>query len=302
MRYGFVGLGQMGAPMAANLAAAQDVKVLDLSEDAIKAAVRAGASAVSSLKDFADIGVLFLCLPNGGIVEKSLFDKTNGIAKFLSPNTIVVDTSTIEYSLTLSIGDRLDALGLRFLDAPVSGMWKRAQDGTLTMMIGGETDIVEDLRPALSTMADRILHTGAVGSGQLTKLINQLLFDINVAALAEILPMAKKLGLDPENTAEVVNSGTGRSYASEYFIPQILEGTFDTGYPLQSAYKDLISGAEISARYQIPAPVLAAATSTYQQALLEGHGAKDKGAMVLVYERLLGVNCRKSSVEDTTND
>ncbi|MEP0687371.1 MAG: NAD(P)-dependent oxidoreductase, partial [Tateyamaria sp.] len=169
------------------------------------------------------------------------------------------DTSTIEYGLTLSIGERLEALGLTFLDAPVSGMWKRAQEGTLTMMIGGDGQIVEKLTPALSTMANRILHTGAVGSGQLTKLINQLLFDINVAALAEILPMAVKLGLDPENTAEVVNSGTGRSYASEYFIPQILEGTFDTGYPLQSAYKDLISGAEISARYQIPAPVLAAA-------------------------------------------
>lgn len=293
MRFGFVGLGQMGAPMAANLAGANDVKVFDLSEDAINAAIDAGASKAESTADFADVDVLITCLPSGGIVEQSLFDPESGIAQHLKAGTIVVDTSTIEYGLTLSIGERLETLGLTFLDAPVSGMWKRAQEGTLTMMIGGDGEIVEKLTPALSTMANRILHTGAVGSGQLTKLINQLLFDINVAALAEILPMAVKLGLDPENTAEVVNSGTGRSYASEYFIPQILEGTFDTGYPLQSAYKDLISGAEISARYQIPAPVLAAATTTYQQALLEGHGSKDKGAMVLVYERLLGVNCRK---------
>lgn len=293
MRYGFVGLGQMGAPMAANLAGANDVKVFDLSEDAMNAAMAAGASKAASTADFADVDVLITCLPSGGIVEKSLFDPANGIAQHLTADTIVVDTSTIEYGLTLSIGERLEALSLKFLDAPVSGMWKRAQEGTLTMMIGGDGAAVEKLKPALATMANRILHTGAVGSGQLTKLINQLLFDINVAALAEILPMAVKLGLDPENTAEVVNSGTGRSYASEYFIPQILEGKFDTGYPLQSAYKDLISGAEISARYQIPAPVLAAATTTYQQALLEGHGAKDKGAMVLVYERLLGVNCRK---------
>ena len=302
MRYGFVGLGQMGAPMAANLARAHDVKVFDLSEDAIKAAMKAGASEASSTKDFGDVDVLILCLPSGAIVERSLFDTENGIAECLSPNAIVVDTSTIEYSLTLNIGDRLKALGLRFLDAPVSGMKKRAEDGTLTMMIGGDGAIVEALRPGLSTMASRILHTGAVGSGQLTKLINQLLFDINVAALAEISPMAKKLGLDPENTAEVVNSGTGRSYASEYFIPQILDGTFDTGYPLQAAYKDLISGAEISARYQIPAPVLAAATTTYQQALLEGYGSKDKGAMVLVYERLLGVSCRRANLKETVND
>ena len=293
MRFGFVGLGQMGAPMAANLASSNNVMVFDLSQDAMNAAAESGANKAGSAADFSDVDVLITCLPSGKIVEKSLFDPEHGIAQHLSAETVVVDTSTIEYRLTLSIGERLSALGLRFLDAPVSGMWKRAQEGTLTMMIGGDGEIVEALRPALAKMSNRILHTGAVGSGQLTKLINQLLFDINVAALAEILPMAKKLGLDPENTAEVVNSGTGRSYASEYFIPQILEGKFDTGYPLQAAYKDLTSGAEISARYQIPAPVLAAATTTYQQALLEGHGAKDKGAMVLVYERLLGVDCRK---------
>ncbi|SHG83798.1 NAD(P)-dependent oxidoreductase [Marivita hallyeonensis] len=295
MRFGFVGLGQMGAPMAANLAASHDVKVFDLSEEAMNLANNAGASKAEDAGDFAGVDVMITCLPSGAIVERTLFDPEHGIARHLRPGTMVVDTSTIEYGLTLSIGERLAALGMTFLDAPVSGMRKRAEDGTLTMMIGGECEAVGQLTPALSTMANRILHTGTVGSGQLTKLINQLLFDINAAALAEILPMAVKLGLDPETTAEVVNSGTGRSYASEYFIPQILEGVFDTGYPLQSAYKDLVSGAEISARYQIPAPVLAAATTTYQQALLEGHGAKDKGAMVRVYERLLGVTCRKET-------
>ena len=298
MKFGFVGLGQMGAPMAANLAGANDVLVFDLSQDAMEQAAQAGATQAKTVADFSQVDVLFTCLPTGEIVERSLFDPDTGIAKHLSKNTIVVDTSTIEYAQTLRIADQLSALGLRFLDAPVSGMWKRAQDGTLTMMIGGDGALVEALRPALAAMASRVLHAGDIGSGQLTKLINQLLFDINVAALAEILPMAKKLGLDPETTAEVVNTGTGRSYASEYFLPQILEGRFDTGYPLQSAYKDLISGAEISARYQIPAPVLAAATTTYQHALLEGHGDKDKGAMVLVYERLLGVTCRK----DVRND
>ena len=298
MKFGFVGLGQMGAPMAANLAGANDVLVFDLSQDAMEQAAQAGATLAKTVADFSQVDVLFTCLPTGEIVERSLFDPDTGIAKHLSKNTIVVDTSTIEYAQTLRIADQLSALGLRFLDAPVSGMWKRAQDGTLTMMIGGDGALVEALRPALAAMASRVLHAGDIGSGQLTKLINQLLFDINVAALAEILPMAKKLGLDPETTAEVVNTGTGRSYASEYFLPQILEGRFDTGYPLQSAYKDLISGAEISARYQIPAPVLAAATTTYQHALLEGHGDKDKGAMVLVYERLLGVTCRKGARND----
>jgi 3-hydroxyisobutyrate dehydrogenase-like beta-hydroxyacid dehydrogenase len=136
---------------------------------------------------------------------------------------------------------------------------------------------------------------GDVGAGQLTKLINQLLFDINAAALAEILPLASKLNIDPSKIGDVVNSGTGRSYASEFFIPHVLSGSFNNGYPMDAAYKDLISGAEISARFRIPTPVLAAATSTYQQALLEGHGDKDKGGMILVYERLLGVSFRAPS-------
>ena len=119
-----------------------------------------------------------------------------------------------------------------------------------------------------------------------------MLFDINAAALAEILPLSVKLGLDPEQVADVVNSGTGRSYASEFFVPKILRGDFGNGYPMQSAYKDLVSGAEISAGHNIPTPVLAAATATYQQALLEGHGDKDKGGMILVYERLLNIAFR----------
>jgi 3-hydroxyisobutyrate dehydrogenase-like beta-hydroxyacid dehydrogenase len=133
---------------------------------------------------------------------------------------------------------------------------------------------------------------GPAGRGQLTKLINQLLFDINAAALAEVLPMAVKMGLDPELVGEVVNSGTGRSYASEFFIPRVLQGRFTDGYFLSKAYKDLISGAEISAGLCVPMPVLAAATATYQMAVLRGHGGKDKGAMIEVFEELLGVRYR----------
>ena len=180
-----------------------------------------------------------------------------------------------------------------FIDAPVSGMRARAQDGTLTMMCGGEGALIDKLHAPMSAMASKIVHMGATGSGQLAKLINQLLFDINAAALAEILPLGVKLGLDPEQIGAVVNSGTGRSYASEFFIPRILDENFADGYPMAAAYKDLISGAQITAHNQIPAPVLAAATSTYQQALRQGHGGKDKGGMICVFEELLGVKFRQ---------
>lgn len=295
MKYGFIGLGQMGLPMAKNLLHAGDLTVTAQNQNVIDQLAAKGASVARTPCDFADADVVFLCLPGVAEIRDVLFGADAGLVTHLKRGAIVVDTSTIEYAATLEIGERLEAAGLRFLDAPVSGMQKRAEDATLTMMVGGDLDVLAVVRPALETMASKILHMGEVGAGQLTKLVNQLLFDINAAALAEILPMAVKLGLDPVKTGEVVNSGTGRSYASEFFVPNILQGDFSNGYPMQAAYKDLISGAEIGARHAIPTPVLAAATATYQQALSEGHGSKDKGAMILVFERLLNTTFRADS-------
>lgn len=298
MKFGFVGLGQMGAPMAVNLTREQAVLVYDQNTDALAKVVRQGAEAADSCDQFAHVDVLIMCLPSAKIVNQVLFDPHAGLAQYLKPAALVVDTSTVEFAATLEISERLQDAGLRFLDAPVSGMQKRAEDGSLTMMVGGDAHDLAQIQGALSAMASKILHMGKVGAGQLTKLINQLLFDINAAALAEILPLSVKLGIDPEQVAQVVNSGTGRSYASEFFIPNILRGDFSSGYPMQAAYKDLISGAEISARHNIPTPVLAAATASYQQALCEGHGEKDKGGMILVFERLLGVAFRATVPED----
>ncbi len=283
--------------MAINLARENDVLVHSRNISSVLEVVKSGAKSAEDPGQFSGVDVLITCLPDSKIVSRVLFDNQAGLAQYLKPGALVVDTSTIEYGATLELNDRLQAKGLRFLDAPVSGMQKRAEDGSLTMMVGGDTNDLVEVQGALSTMASKILHMGDVGAGQLTKLINQLLFDINAAALAEILPLSVKLGIDPEKVAEVVNSGTGRSYASEFFIPNILQGDFSNGYPMRAAYKDLISGAEISARHNIPTPVLAAATATYQQAVLEGHGDKDKGGMILVYERLLDATFRAASTQ-----
>ena len=142
-------------------------------------------------------------------------------------------------------------------------MAQRAVDGTLTLMSGGDAKALEAVRPYLQSMASNILPMGPVGSGQLTKLVNQLLYNINCAALAEILPMASKLGPDPRLLSEVVNTGTGRSHASSYFLPHILAGRFHTAYPLQEAYKDMHHGVNVAAELDSPMPVLTAAMTTY---------------------------------------
>ena len=292
MKIGFVGLGQMGAPMALNLMQEYDVLIFDKSKDAMLRIAQHETRIISKPRQVVDIDLLILCLPTAEDIKDVLFSSQISLANYLKKGAIVVDTGTTGYTETLEICGKLNSNGQWFLDAPVSGMRSRAKTGSLTMMVGGEKQFLEKVKNPLSLLASKILHMGATGTGQLTKLINNLLFDINAAALAEILPMSIKLGIDSEQIGEIINSGTGRSYASEFFIPNILKGNFSNGYPMQEAYKDLINGAKISADRKIPAPVLAAATSTYKQALLEGHGDKDKGGMIMVYERLLKVSFR----------
>ena len=299
MKIGFSGLGRMGKHMAMNiLKSGAEVIVSDVRSDSFHEFEQKGAQTTTDFGVAAQADIVFLSLPSSQIVESVLLGE-NGVLRNPRKGQIVVDTSTITYSTTMKIAKRLEEHGITFLDAPVSGMEARAINGTLTVMCGGDAGIFEIVRPYLECIGNKILYMGGVGSGQLTKLINQLLFDINVAALAEILPMAVKMGLDPDLVGDVVNSGTGRSYASEFFIPRILKNGFLDGYPMKHAYKDLVSAAEISADLGIPLPVLGAATTTYQMALLKGFGDLDKGGMIRVFEELLGVRYRgKSSLSN----
>jgi 3-hydroxyisobutyrate dehydrogenase-like beta-hydroxyacid dehydrogenase len=265
MKIGFCGLGQMGKHMAANLArkSGAEVIVCDVRGDSFAELERVGATTTTDLSALSAAGVIFLSLPNAKVVQDVLFGQ-NALAARLRDGQIVVDTSTITYGAAIDAALRLQSQSVAFLDAPISGMEARAKDGTLTIMCGGSRDVFDKVKPYLDCIGSKVLHLGRSGAGQLTKLINQLLFDINIAAVAEILPMAMKMQLDPAQVAEVVNNGTGRSYASEFFLPRILKGHFSDGYPLEAAYKDLVSAAEIGANECIPMPILAAATATFR--------------------------------------
>lgn len=292
-RVGFVGLGQMGKWMALNVFhAGFDLTIYDLDPAAVRLLTERGATAARNPADLAaHVEVALLSLPNTAAVEKVIFGD-DGLVQGARPGLVVVDCGTTSYLPTLDFSRRLQEQGFRFADAPVSGMEARAQEATLTVMFGGEQELFEQLHPILLTLGNRVLYMGDAGSGQLTKLVNQLLFNINAAAIAEVLPMAAKLNLDPEKVLQVVTTGTGRSFAAEFFGPRILEGKFDEGYPLKHAYKDMISAAEICVYEQIPLPLLHAATTTYQMALADGYGDEGKGAMIKVFERILGVHFR----------
>lgn len=296
-KVGFIGLGTMGKWMALNvMKSGFDLTVFDIDEKAVKFLTDQGAKSGRNPGDLAaQVDWVFLSLPNTEIVEGVIFGQ-DGLVNGAKSGLIVVDLSTIKYLPTLDIARRLQERGVHFADAPVSGMEARAKETQLTVMFGGEEAIFEQVRPVFDAIGNKVIYMGEIGSGQLTKLTNQLLFNISCAAIAEVLPMAVKLGLDPEKVTQVVTTGTGRSFAAEFFLPLALEGRFDQGYPLKEAYKDMISAAEICAYRKIPLPLVHSATTTYQMALNDGYGDESKGAMVKVFERILGVKFRKKGV------
>ena len=297
MKLGFIGLGEMGKPMAMNLLkCGEPLIVCDMNDSHFSEFENKGAKTTKDPRELVDSDIVFSCLPNSEVIE-TVFHGDQGLLNLMKSDSILVDFSTIKYSTAVDLGNRCQEKGIRFLDAPISGMLSRAIDGSLVIMCGGNEETFNAMVPLLQYMGKNILYMGPAGSGQLMKLINNLLFDINAAAIAEILPMSKYMGLDPENVVQVINDGTGRSYASEFFAPKILQGDFDKGYPMEKAYKDLVSGNEISAEKGIPLPVLAAATATYQMALRAGYGKLGKGGMIRVYEKILGVEFRGAEAE-----
>ncbi len=295
---GFVGLGTMGKWMALNLIkAGYPLNFYARKKPVIEEMTAQGGRAFPSLRELAKGSPwMILCVSDTAAVEKVLCGE-EGMAEVLQPGQVVIDCGTIHPLSTRKFAENLKEKGVSFLDAPISGMEARAKAGTLTIMVGGEKEVFEKVRPALDAMGNKILYAGRSGNGQLMKLINQLMFDIHCATIAELLPMAVKMGLDPEQAFEVVKTGTGHCFAVDNFGPLILEGNFGPGYPLEDAYKDMVHASEISSAHRIPLPVTAGCMTTYQMALDQGLGRENKGAMIKVWEKVLGVEVRKKKVQ-----
>ncbi len=168
----------------------------------------------------------------------------------------------------------------------------RAKDGTLTIMFGGSDDAFADVKPYLDQIGTSIIHCGPLGCGQAMKALNNIIYNVNIAALAEVLPLTVAVGLDPEQVAEIVMSGSSRSFASEYFVPRMLEGRFDTDFTLNAAYKDIVNVERMAAETGAKLPVVDAMTGSYKAAIAAGYGDEPKSSMLKVYEEALGVAFR----------
>jgi 3-hydroxyisobutyrate dehydrogenase-like beta-hydroxyacid dehydrogenase len=294
MNIGIVGLGRMGSGIAKNLTQkAGSLCVHDPREDAMARLVEAGARACESPAYLAvQCNLVFLCLPYAPEVRDALFG-ARGIAGAGKDGLTVVDLTTLNRAAALDIAREAADAGLAYWDCPVSGMPFRAENGTLTVMFGGTDAAFERAKPYLECFGEFVVHCGPLGSGQAMKALNNIIYNVNIAALCEVLPLTVAVGLDPEQVERIVLSASARSFASEYFVPRMLEGRFDSDYAMQDAYKDIVNVRQMAAEKNARLPVVEAMVASYEAAMDAGFGAQPKSAMLKVYEEALGVRFRR---------
>lgn len=238
-RIGFIGLGMMGAPMARRLAQAGYALVLnDADPERTRALCDELRAEPLTPETAATLDVLITMLPNSAVVEEVLLSK--GLADALPRGATVIDMSSSEPVRSRTLGETLAAKGIGYLDAPVSGGVKRAVDGSLAILVGGEETLLARHRPVLEAMGRSILHIGAAGAGHAAKALNNFVSAAGLIATVEALHVAQRFGIDPAVMADVLNASTGRSNTSENKVkPFMLSGSFASGFSLKLMDKDL---------------------------------------------------------------
>lgn len=240
---GFVGIGMMGLPMSKRIAGAgYALHAYDASESALKAI--AAVSGVQAAKSLADIGrsceTVILMLPDSKVVSKVLFGETGGLAAQLKKGSVVIDMSSSNPSVTRELGPRLKAAGVDLIDAPVSGGVKRAVDGSLAIMAGGDAAVIARVKPLLLTMGKSVIETGMLGSGHAMKALNNYVSAAGLLAACEALKVGAEFGIAPDKIVAVLNASTGKNNSTENKLMQfIVSGQFNSGFSLGLMKKDI---------------------------------------------------------------
>ena len=294
-KIGFIGLGIMGKPMSKNLLkAGYDLTVCDINASAVAEVVALGAKAASTPKEVAaQTEIIITMLPNSPQVKTVVLGE-NGVIEGAKPGTIVVDMSSIAPLAAQEVAKALAEKKVEMLDAPVSGGEPKAIDATLSIMVGGKQAIFDECLPILKCMGASAVLVGEVGAGNVTKLANQIVVALNIAALSEALVLATKAGVDPELVFNAIKGGLAGSTVMNAKAPLMLDRKFDPGFRINLHIKDLANVMETAHEVGVPLPLTSGVMEILQALKIDGLGNADHGAIVRYYEKLSQVEvCRK---------
>jgi len=286
-KLGFTGLGIMGKPMAGHLLdAGHTVHVYDVVPEAVKEMASKGAVACSSNKEVAQKSdIIFIMVPDTPDVEAVLFGK-DGVTEGVRSGSIVVDMSSISPIATKGFAKKLAAMGVKMLDAPVSGGQVGAEKATLSIMVGGEPEVLEQIKPYFELMGKNIVHIGSNGDGQTCKVANQIVVGLTIEAISESLLFASKAGADPAKVREALLGGWAQSRILDIHGGRILERKFAPGFRIRHQQKDLNLALQSARSLGLSLPGVAVTQELFNAVAAQGGIDLDHSALVLALEKL----------------
>lgn len=293
MKLGFIGLGIMGKPMAKNLLkAGHELVVYDIVTKNVEDVVQAGAVAANSGKEVAQqCKIVITMLPNSPHVKTAVMGD-NGILEGAVEGSIIVDMSSIAPLASQEICKACQEKGVKMLDAPVSGGEPKAIDGSLSIMVGGDQKVFNEVYDILMAMGASVVHCGDIGAGNITKLANQVVVALNIAAVSEAFMLSTKAGVDPEKVFHAIRGGLAGSTVMNAKIPMIMEGNFKPGFKVDLHIKDLNNALETGHSVGAPLPMTSAVMEMLQVLHANGSGADDHSAIAKYYEKLADLEIR----------
>ena len=291
---GFIGLGNMGVPMAGRLIdGGCSLIVNDIRRDAARPLLARGAAwAASPAEVAAAAQTVITILPTSREVREVLLG-TKGLLDALRPGSLVLEMTSADPSVTRELEREVAARGSALIDAPVSGGVRGAVEGTLAIMVGGDPALLERARPLLARMGKNIFHAGPVGAGHAIKLVNNMCSGGILALTIEAVAMAARAGVDPTRAVEILQASSGRSNASDNKFPRfILNGAFDAGFAIRLMMKDLDGYGRLAQEAGVPSPVARAAAEVFRVAMARGMAEQDHTAIARLIEEWAGVSLR----------
>jgi len=289
MKIGVIGLGIMGKPMAKNLIkAGYEVWVNNRSRPPMDELAACGGHPATQQEIGENCDVVLTMLPNSPQVKAVMLGE-DGVAAHMKPGSVFIDMSSINPVASKEIAAELARKNIEMLDAPVSGGEPKAIDGTVSFMVGGKQEIFDKYKPVLEAMGSSVVRCGGVGSGNTTKLANQIIVACNIQALAEALTLAQKAGVDPELVFQAIKGGLAGSTVMNAKAPMMIEGNDAPGFKVDLHIKDLNNALDCAHAIGSPVPMTAAVQEVFQWLHNNGGGQKDHSAVAQYYERLTGI-------------
>lgn len=294
MKLGFIGLGIMGKPMSKNLLkAGYELTVYDMNTAAVDEVVAAGAKKATSCKEVAENSdVIITMVPNSPQVKEVVLGK-GGIVEGMKAGTIIVDMSSINPIASREICEEVEKNGGFMIDAPVSGGEPKAIDGTLSVMCGGREEIFDKVKDILAVMSSSVTLCGSIGAGNTTKLANQIVVAVNIAAVSEALMLGKKAGVDPEIIYKAIRGGLAGSTVMDAKAPMMIEGNFKPGFRINLHIKDLNNVIDTAHNVGAPLPLSSSVMEMMQWLRKEGKDTLDHSAIAKYYEHIAGEELKK---------